>query len=318
MNNDLRTLYRQIRETPALAVDLPEESGKGRIVRLDTKTFSLSSWNMTFSRDTFVEGTVSDDMRLLFCTGDGVEWATERGTMRLDRHEACFCRSDGSPEKMCYQRNSPFSFLSVSIPEDRFTGLIGSYIPEPARMTELLAGKRFAISAAIRKSIQDIGPLESIHSGFEMMRLEARLLESLSLCLQAALCAPDNRRPLHPNDLEVLHALDRCDPGARILHERIQTHAVFPTGVRGIVARVCDRGAPPEGRGSPADPQRNHGPGSRGNRGIRETGPVFRGFPEAVRNPAGRIPAPKITTAPLRKKLPDSGHHPTVFGVNQT
>ena len=217
MNNDLRTLYRQIRETPALAVDLPEESGKGRIVRLDTKTFSLSSWNMTFSRDTFVEGTVSDDMRLLFCTGDGVEWATERGTMRLDRHEACFCRSDGSPEKMCYQRNSPFSFLSVSIPEDRFTGLIGSYIPEPARMTELLAGKRFAISAAIRKSIQDIGPLESIHSGFEMMRLEARLLESLSLCLQAALYAPDNRRPLHPNDLEVLHALDRRieeDPAA--------------------------------------------------------------------------------------------------------
>ncbi len=217
MNNDLRTLYRQIRETPALAVDLPEESGKGRIVRLDTKTFSLSSWNMTFSRDTFVEGTVSDDMRLLFCTGDGVEWATKRGTMRLDRHEACFCRSDGSPEKMCYQRNSPFSFLSVSIPEDRFAGLIGSYIPEPARMTELLAGKRFAISAAIRKSIQDIGPLESIHSGFEMMRLEARLLESLSLCLQAALCAPDNRRPLHPNDLEVLHALDRRieeDPAA--------------------------------------------------------------------------------------------------------
>ena len=52
MSNDLLTLYQHIRETPALSVDLPEESGKGHIVRLDTNTFSLSSWNMMFSKDT--------------------------------------------------------------------------------------------------------------------------------------------------------------------------------------------------------------------------------------------------------------------------
>ena len=46
MSNDLLTLYQHIRETPALSVDLPEESGKGRIVRFDTNTFSLSSWNI--------------------------------------------------------------------------------------------------------------------------------------------------------------------------------------------------------------------------------------------------------------------------------
>ncbi len=207
MSNDLLTLYRQIRETPALTVDLPEESGKGHIVRLDTNTFSLSTWNMTFCKDTFVEGNVSDDMRLLFCTGDGVEWATKYGSMRLDHHEACFCRSDGSPEKMCYPGNSPFSFLSVSLPADRFARLIGGYMPEPGKMMELLSGRRFAISAAIRKNIQDIGPLEYIHSGFGMMRLEARLLESLSLCLQAALCTPVNRRRLHQDDLKIIHAL---------------------------------------------------------------------------------------------------------------
>ena len=55
MSKDLLALYQQIRETPALTVDLPEESGKGRIVRLDTNIFSLSSWNMEFSKDTFVE-----------------------------------------------------------------------------------------------------------------------------------------------------------------------------------------------------------------------------------------------------------------------
>ncbi|MBR3742313.1 MAG: hypothetical protein IKN04_17965 [Clostridia bacterium] len=46
MSKDLLALYQQIRETPALTVDLPEESGKGRIVRLDTNIFSLTSWNM--------------------------------------------------------------------------------------------------------------------------------------------------------------------------------------------------------------------------------------------------------------------------------
>ena len=209
MSKDLLALYQQIRDTPALTVDLPEESGKGRIVRLDTNIFSLSSWNMEFSKDTFVEGKVPDDIRLLFCTGDGVEWATKRGPMRLDQHEACFCRSDGSSEKMCYHGNTSFSFLSVSVPADRFAGVIGGYIPDPEKMMALLPGKRFAISASIGKSIQDIGVLESIHSGFEMMRLEARLLENLSLCLQAALCEPLHRRQLHQDDLKAIHAIGK-------------------------------------------------------------------------------------------------------------
>ena len=207
MNNDLLTLYQHIWETPALSVDLPEESGKGHIVRLDTNTFSLSSWHLMFGKDTYVEGNVPDDMRLLFCTGDGVEWATKRGKMRLDRYEACFCRPYGAPEKMCYQGSSPFSFLSIAIPMDRFADLIGSYIPEPDKVMDHVFGRRFAISSVIRKSIRDIGPLESIHSGLEMMRLEARLLECLSLSLQAALCEPVSKRQLHQDDLKVIHAI---------------------------------------------------------------------------------------------------------------
>ncbi|MBR6706820.1 MAG: helix-turn-helix transcriptional regulator [Clostridia bacterium] len=209
MNNALLTLYQHIRETPALSVDLPEEYGKGRIERLETNTFSLSSWNLMFSKDTYVEGSVPEDMRLLFCTGDGVEWATKRGKMRLDRCEACFCRPYGAPEKMCYQSSSPFSFLSVAIPMDRFADLIGSYIQEPDKAMDHVFGRRFAISSVIRKSIQDIGPLGSIHGGLEMMRLEARLLECLSLSLQAALCEPAGKRQLHQDDLKVIHAIGK-------------------------------------------------------------------------------------------------------------
>ena len=209
MSNDLISLYRQIRETPALTVDFPEESGRGRITRLDTNAFSLSSWDMEFSKDTYVEGDVEGGMRLLFCSGDGVEWTAGRGTMRLDHNEACFCCSDGSTEKMHYQGNSPFSFFSVSIPAERFAGMIGSYFPDPGRIADLLPERRFAVSAAIRKNLREIGSLESVHSGFEMMRLEARLLENLSLCLQAALCESVRPRSLHRDDLAVIRTVGK-------------------------------------------------------------------------------------------------------------
>ena len=63
MSDDLLTLYQRIRETPALSVDLPDEYGKGRIERLETNSFSLSSWNLMFSKDTYdQEKTVLRDV----------------------------------------------------------------------------------------------------------------------------------------------------------------------------------------------------------------------------------------------------------------
>jgi AraC-like DNA-binding protein len=209
MSQDLLCLYQQIRETPALTVEFPEEAGKGRITRLDTNSFSLSSWNMEFSKDTFVEGDVAKDMRLLFCQGEGVEWITGRGLMCLDHNEACFCLSDGSTEKMCYQGNSPFSFVSVSVPVCRFVEMIGEFLPDPNLVMDLLPGRRFTISEAIRRSLNSIGSLELIHSGFEMMRLEGRLLENLSFCLQAALCESDKKRQMHQDDLKAIRALGK-------------------------------------------------------------------------------------------------------------
>lgn len=209
MSRELLRLYQKIRETPALAIDFPEEAGKGRIVRLDTNTFSLSSWKMEFHRETLVEGKAAKEMRLLFCCGEGVEWETSRGHMCLDGGEACFCLSDGASERMCYSSNSPFSFLSVSMPVKRFAGLVGEYMPESDRLVERLNGKRFAISAEIQRNLHEIGPLESIHGGFEMMRLEARLLENLSLCLQAGLCEPVKRSSLHREDLTIIRAIGK-------------------------------------------------------------------------------------------------------------
>lgn len=209
MSHELLGLYQKIWETPALAIDFPSESGKGRIVRLDTGSFSLSSWNMEFHKDTFVEGSVSKELRLLFCSGDGVEWSTDSGSMRLDHNEACFCLSEGSSERICYQGGSPFSFLSISIPVERLARIIDNYMPDSDKIISILSGRRFPISSAIHRVLNDIGSLEAVHGGYEMMRLDARLLESLSLCLQSALNEPTRSQSLHQDDLNVIRAIGK-------------------------------------------------------------------------------------------------------------
>ena len=229
MSNDLVKLYQQIQETPALSVDFPEETGKGHITRLDTNAFSLSSWNMEFTKDTFVEGNVPNDVRLLFCSGDGVEWVSDRGPMHLDNREACFCFSDGSIERMCYQAGSLFSFFSVSIPANRFAGIIESYFSETDGIIDMLPGRSFMISATLQKSLHDIGSLESIHSGFELMRLEGCLLENLSLCLQSALCEPIRYRRLHQDDLCVVRGIGK----------RIEEDPVFIPDIATLARECC-------------------------------------------------------------------------------
>lgn len=209
MRQELLMLYQRIQDTSALTIDLPANSGNGRITRLNTSVFSLSSWDMKFHRETFVEGNVAKEMRLLFCRGEGVEWLTSRGSMRLDQNEACFCLSDGASERMCYPGEAQFSFLSVSMPTGRFASLIGGYVPEPEKVVDLLNGRRFAISPAIQKSLQAMDSLESVHNGFEMMRLDARLLESLSLCLQAGLCESFEKHRLHADDLRAIREIGR-------------------------------------------------------------------------------------------------------------
>ena len=209
MRQELLMLYQRIQDTPALTVDLPADSGKGRIARLNTNAFSLSSWDMEFHRETFVEGNVAKEMRLLFCRGEGVEWLTSRGPMRLDQNEACFCLSDGASERMCYPGKAQFSFLSVSMPAERFASLIGGYVPEPEKMIDRLNGRRFAISAAIQRCLQATDSLESVRGGFERMRLDARLLEGLSLCLQVGLCESFEKRRLHADDLRAIREIGR-------------------------------------------------------------------------------------------------------------
>ena len=209
MRQELLMLYQRIQNTPALTIDLPADSGSGCITRIDTNSFSLSSLNMKFNEETFVEGNAAKNMRLLFCRGEGVEWLTGRGPMRLDHSEACFCRSDGSLERMCYSGKSSFSFLSVSMPVERFAGLIGSYVPELHKVIDILNGWRFAISEAIQRSLWEMGSLEDIHSGLERMRLEARLLESLSLCLQAGLGESAEKHRLHGDDLRAIREIGR-------------------------------------------------------------------------------------------------------------
>lgn len=80
---------------------------------------------------------------------------------------------------------------------DRFADLIGSYIPEPDKVMDHVFGRRFAISSAIRKSIQDIGQLESIHGGLEHVLPSADIRAILLLFLLIMIAGLDHQfRPV--------------------------------------------------------------------------------------------------------------------------
>ncbi len=217
MNNELARMYRQIQETPAVTLALPESYGRGEISRLESGIFSFASWRMEFSRDTFVEGEVGGDLRLFFCLGEGAEWTFEGGRMELSHQEACFCLSGGRVERMCYQGNLPYSFFTVSISLQEFVSLAGRYFKDPQQVLCALPGRRFPITGEMQRAVHELGALEAIQSGFERMRLEARLLEVLSFCLQEALMEPVRAPRLHPSDLEAIKRVGgriEEDPGS--------------------------------------------------------------------------------------------------------
>ena len=243
MSEELLRLYQQLQTTPAMTADFPAEAGQGHITSLETTHYSLSEWNMEFNKDTPVEGCGGKDMRLLFCMGDGVEWISDRGTARLDHNEACFYLPDGSSEKMCYQGHSPFSFLSVSIPEEQFAGILGEHFAEPAAMMKILDGRPFPITTSIRECLQKIRSLDSVHTGFEMMRLDARLLENMSFCLEAALCGPVNSCSLHKDDLKAVYAIregiDRNPAAASDISTLAREYCMSSSKLARAFRRVC-------------------------------------------------------------------------------
>ena len=75
MGESLAELYRRTQTSPSLEARLPEDVGDGRIARICTPHgVSLSAWEMRYHQDTPVEGAVGDELRLLFCLGEGAEW----------------------------------------------------------------------------------------------------------------------------------------------------------------------------------------------------------------------------------------------------
>lgn len=84
MRESLAELYRRTQMSSSLETRLPEDVGEGRITRVSTpQGISLSAWEMRYHRDTPVEGAVGDELRLLFCLGEGVEWQNDSGRIRV-------------------------------------------------------------------------------------------------------------------------------------------------------------------------------------------------------------------------------------------
>lgn len=215
MKEALSELYELTRTAPALTVQLPPELGRGNVSCLTTTNgISLSDWTMCYERDAHVAGKAGNELRLLFCLGEGVEWRSLNYAhpFRLDPWEACLCLGDGADEAMCYGAGAQFAFHAVVILRSYAFPLLSRYFSEAGvtGLTRELNGRRFAISRELRAMLEPFHHLSDITDGFAMMRTEGLVHELLAICMREAM--GEHRTGLRPGDAELVRSVkERID-----------------------------------------------------------------------------------------------------------
>ncbi|MBE5807700.1 MAG: helix-turn-helix transcriptional regulator [Clostridiales bacterium] len=217
MGESLAELYRRMQISPSLEARLPEDVGDGHIARVRTpQGVSLSAWEMRYHRDTPVEGAVGDEMRLLFCLGEGVEWQNDSGkTFCVRSSHACLCIGNGTTERMCYGSGYGYAFHQVSIARGQAMSMIQPYLPgmDIGGLVQSLDGRDFPITRDIRRLLDSFDGLGRT-GGLGLMRLECRAHELMALCLEQAL-GFDGHAGLHPDDLSAVRSVrDRIEADA--------------------------------------------------------------------------------------------------------
>lgn len=208
MNSDLRKLYQKVNSLSLTKLSLPEKIGEGRIARLSTpQHLSLSSWNMKYLQDTYVEGFVGSDMRLLFCLGEGVEWRTDRGMIRLDPGEAFFCLDENDYESMCYSENSNYMFYSISMPREKFSSMLQNYSLDKTNLFSGYNSSCFQIPPEIYSSLDHFSRLEFTEDGIDMMRLDAVMYEIIAMSMKTAKQSDVILRNLSSTEMKSLQQL---------------------------------------------------------------------------------------------------------------
>jgi len=196
---------------------LPEDVGEGRIARIRTpQGISLSAWEMRYHRDTPVEGAVGDELRLLFCLGEGVEWRNDAGRVSCVRpSHACLCMGDGSTERMRYGSGYGYAFRQVSIARGHVEHLVKSFLPEMDIdvLVNIIGARDFSITRDMRRLLDSFDGLGRT-GGLGLLRLECHAHELLALCMEHAL-GFDGHAGLHPDDLSAVRSVrDRIEADA--------------------------------------------------------------------------------------------------------
>lgn len=198
----------------SLEARLPEDVGEGRIARVSTpQGISLSAWEMRYHRDTPVEGAVGDELRLLFCLGEGVEWRNDAGRVSCVRpSHARLCMGESTTERMCYGSGYDYAFRQVSVARGQATSLIQSYLPEMDidGFVQSLDGWDFPITRDMHRLLDGLAGL-GMTGGLGLLRLECRAHELMALCMEHAL-GFDGYAGLHPDDLSAVQSVrDRIE-----------------------------------------------------------------------------------------------------------
>jgi len=209
MRESLAELYRRTQMSARMEARIPEDVGEGRIARVRTpQGVSLSTWVMRYHRDTPVEGMVGDELRLLFCLGEGVEWQNDAGkTLCVRPSRACLCMGDGSVEHMCYGSGYDYAFHQISVARSHAANLVKSYLPEMDIdwLVQTINARDFSITRDMRRLMDGIDALGRT-GGLGLLRLECRAHELMALCMEQAL-GVDGNVGLYPDDMAVVRSV---------------------------------------------------------------------------------------------------------------
>ena len=232
MEDSLTGLYYQVLTSHSLETKLPENVGNGRIMRISTpRGISLSEWKMSYHRETPVEGQVGNDLRLLFCLGEGIEWKSASGKMmHLNPSQACLCIGDGTAERTCYASGCSYAFRQISIMWKQAEHLLRLYLPGDVvdKFLRTMNGRSFSITRDMQRLLDSFDQSDKDLHGLEMLRLDCRAQELMAQCLEQASGA-EAGSGLHPDDLAVVQDVWR----------RINTDAVSLPSLTGLAAEYA-------------------------------------------------------------------------------
>lgn len=196
-HRNMYKLYNEVRNaivTEPICLHIPGESGTGTIYRTVTKQgVIVSDWRYCFGSDFYV-GSVCDSkyIQMIYCIGEGISWNREqvKDAFYMQKGEICVHIGRDKSESCCYPKHCDYHFQSLHFPEHYFNAILNEYFnPREIRAIQerIYDSSNIEISPDMERRLRELNRTTPYHGGLNMLYLESKVLELLSVYLSEVL-----------------------------------------------------------------------------------------------------------------------------------